>query len=272
MIFYRRTLFQSDREVPDFYFCAMRYFLEIAYKGTNYHGWQIQDNALSVQEVLNKALEKLLGQKLDTLGSGRTDTGVHALQQFLQLESPRPLSYLKDGHALNGLLPGDISVNGIYEVAEDFHVRHDAIERSYLYRIISKKDPFKKDLAAYYPFELNHELMNQAAQILLEYQDFQCFSKSNSGNDHFLCDIRSARWEKIDREIQFKISANRFLRGMVRAIVGTMLLIGQGKMDIEEFKKIIESKNRKKAGPSALPEGLFLSRVQYPVGKLKQLI
>ena len=249
----------------------MRHFLEIAYRGTNYHGWQIQENAISVQEVLNKTLATIFNEEVKTLGSGRTDTGVHALQQFVQLDAPRPLSFLKDGHALNGLLPADISVNAIYEVPNGYHVRHDAIERSYLYRIIGKKDPFREDQAAHYPFELDLGAMNKAAQFLFEPKDFECFSKSNSGNDHFLCDIRTAEWGKNGDEIQFKISSNRFLRGMVRAIVGTMLLIGQGKMNPGEFKDIIESKDRKRSGSAALPEGLYLSGVQYAEGKMKRI-
>ncbi len=249
----------------------MRYFLEIAYKGTKYHGWQIQDNAISVQEVLNNTLSELLNENIQSIGSGRTDTGVHALQQFVQIDTEKELSTRKHAHALNGLLPKDIVVNAIFQVDEEINARHHATSREYLYRMIFVKDPFRQNLAAYYGFKPNLGKMNKAAERLVGKKDFSCFSKVQTQVENFVCDIREARWIRKQDEFHFRVRADRFLRGMVRAMVGTMMLAGQDKISPADMNEIIESQDRTKAGPSALPEGLYLSSVKYPEGKLRSV-
>ncbi|HTF82563.1 MAG TPA: tRNA pseudouridine(38-40) synthase TruA [Cytophagales bacterium] len=241
----------------------MRYFLDISYKGTHYHGWQIQHNAITVQEVLEKALSTLLRHPVATMGSGRTDTGVHALQQMVQFDTPRQLSH-KNILNLNGILPRDIVVNHIYKVPDHASARFDAISRSYEYIIHKKPSPFFLETAYHFPKYLNVEKMRTASLILRQYEDFQCFSKSNTEVEHFLCDIKEVELAETEDKVVFKITANRFLRGMVRAIVGTLIDVGTEKIDIQHFESIIQSKDRKKAGRAAPPEGLFLCKVQYP--------
>ena len=230
------------------YFQILRYILDISYNGSRYHGWQNQSNAHSVQAELNIALEKILRNKITTLGSGRTDTGVHAEQQMVQfdLEEEIDLSNLK--YKLNMVLPYDIAINNVYNTFPGFNVRFDAKSRTYEYRIIRKKDVFHKDLFLFTNMPLDIQIMNQAAKLLLSYNDFKCFSKYKTSVDHFLCNIYRAEWREKDDILIFSIKANRFLRGMVRAIVGTLLNIGSGRMSIDEFIKVIESKKRKFAG------------------------
>ncbi len=247
----------------------MRYFLEIAYKGTHYHGWQIQDNALSVQEVLNNCLSELISEETTTIGSGRTDTGVHALQQFVHFDSQKELSIRKHLHALNGMLPKDIVVKNFQIVDDNAHARFDATERSYLYRMSFTKDPFRHGLISYYSFKPDLGLMNKAAERMLGEGNFACFSKVRTQVDNFVCDIRSARWQRKKDEYHFHISANRFLRGMVRTMVGTMVEVGAEKIPPEKIDEILASEDRTKAGPSAPPEGLYLSNVKYPDGFFK---
>lgn len=240
----------------------MRYFLEIAYKGTNYHGWQVQKNAHSVQQELNNCLKTLFQKNIDTLGSGRTDTGVHAEQQFVQLDIDKALS---DNFIfkLNCLLPKDIVIKNSYQVREDASARFDARSRTYEYRILQEKDPFLQDLTFYFNKELNLEKMNKASAILLKHKDFQSFSKVKTSVDHFFCDITHAEWTKKKNVIVFKIEANRFLRGMVRTLVGTLIEVGLGRLSIKEFENIILKKNRQAAGRVVPAEGLFLTRIKY---------
>ncbi|MGZ5303839.1 MAG: tRNA pseudouridine synthase A, partial [Bacteroidia bacterium] len=205
----------------------MRFFLKISYKGTNYHGWQIQPNALGVQQVFNEKLSLILGEEIYCIGCGRTDTGVHAKEFFLHFDTSKVFSgNLID--RLNSFLPKDIAVHEIYSVTdEDANARWSAVERSYEYIISQKKDPFSIELAAQILYELDIERMNEAAQVLLLYNEYQGLSKVNEQEKHHLCNIRCAQWEKLDDDkLMFTITANRFLRGMVRIVVGSLLEIG----------------------------------------------
>lgn len=248
----------------------MKYFIDLSYKGTNYHGWQIQTNAPSVQETIEKALKTILRHEVTTLGSGRTDTGVHAMQQYMQFETENLLSN-KTLISLNGVLPKDIVVNSLYYVAENASARFDALSRSYEYHINQKQSPFAKELSCFFPKKIDLDLMNEAAAILLNHVDFQCFSKVKTTVEHFGCIITEAYFEQNDNKIVFHITANRFLRGMVRAIVGTLLNVGLQKTTIEQFEAIILSKDRRNAGMAAPPDGLYLSKVIYPDGFLRPI-
>lgn len=241
----------------------MRYFLDISYRGTNYHGWQIQNNASTVQGVLNKALSNVLGTKIETLGSGRTDTGVHASTQIVHLDSPRLLdqSFI---FRMNGYLPKDICIKSLYPVKEQAHARFDAVSRAYVYRIILEKNPFEIGLSYYFYPPINIEAMNQAAALLIQYEDYQSFSKVDTDVTHFNCTIFHAYWQQQGTMLYFHIKANRFLRGMVRALVGTLLEVGKGRMSIDEFIQVILAKDRKSAGSSAPAEALYLSEIEYP--------
>ena len=243
----------------------MRYFIELSYKGTHYHGWQIQENAESVQAVLNRVLETLLRQPVETLGSGRTDTGVHATQQFAHFDLPDPVpDLLQLTYKLNALLPPDIAIKRVFPVADAVHARFDARSRSYEYRITTQKSPFLKDLAYFFPHPLALDKMNEAAAILIGTQDFASFSKVHTDVNNFICTVTEARWEAQGSLLVFHISANRFLRGMVRAIVGTLLEVGQAKLQVPDFEEIIKQKNRQAARRNAPPEGLFLTQIRYP--------
>jgi tRNA pseudouridine38-40 synthase len=241
----------------------LKYFLDIAYNGSNYHGWQVQQNAHTVQQELNNALQKLFQQPVETLGSGRTDTGVHASQQIVQMELDIELT---DDliFKLNCILPNDILIRNFFKVRDGASARFDAVSRTYHYKIFPLKDPFHRGLAYLFYKELDMEKMNKAAKILFRYKDFQAFSKVNTSVDHFLCDIRKAEWKKKNGFFIFEIEANRFLRGMVRSIVGTLIEVGLGRMSLAEFEKIIKSKDRKKAGRSVPAEGLYLVKIRYP--------
>lgn len=242
-----------------------RYFIEISYKGTAYHGWQIQPNAITVQEVFNKALKVILKKDIETLGCGRTDTGVHASQFYLHLDLDEAITdHEKMIRSLNALLPHDISVKNILKVSEDAHARFDATLRSYEYHIHFKKNPFKTDSSWLLRDELDISVMNKAAQIILEYQDFGAFCKANADNFTNLCEVSRSEWEVKDDGIIYHISANRFLRNMVRAIVGTLVEVGKGKLNPEAMHQVIQSQNRSEAGISVPACGLFLTAVHYP--------
>jgi len=253
-----------------------RFFAELAFDGSKYHGWQIQQNALSVQEVFNKALAVLLRQSVETVGCGRTDTGVHARQLFVHFDGGAESGERGAGHepstmnhqliaSLNAILPKDIAVKNIIPVAANAHARFDATLRAYEYHIHFDKDPFKQN----YSWQLRDfpdlELMNQAANILKEYQDFSCFSKSNTQVKTNFCVIKEALWrQNPDDSLVFYIAADRFLRNMVRAIVGTLISVGKKEIGPEAVRKIIESKNRSNAGVSVPACGLYLTEVKYP--------
>lgn len=243
----------------------MRYFIKCAYKGTNYSGWQIQDNALTVQAEIEKALSTLLKHKIDITGSSRTDTGVHAVQQMAHFEMANEISDCDNlVYRMNKLLPFDISVQKIFNVADNYHSRFEAISRKYEYRISRKKNPFQRGLTYEFNGNINVDLMNEACKILFKHIDYQCFSKIHTDVLTFNCTISEAQWEeKQDDLLVFSIKANRFLRGMVRTIVGTLLEVGLGKISLTAFEEIILSKDRKKAGRSVPAEGLFLLEVNY---------
>jgi tRNA pseudouridine38-40 synthase len=248
-----------------------RYFLELSFKGTLYSGWQIQDNAISVQEKLNDALTILLGAKTESTGCGRTDTGVHAKQFFAQFDAANELTdKYKFVHQLNSILPNDISVFDFHLVKEDASARYDAVKRTYEYYLYRNKNPFLKEFAAAMFYDVDVEKINRACAILLEHDDFKCFSKSRTQVKHTICNITEAKWETKNDFHIFTISANRFLRGMVRAIVGTLLETGKGSLSLEDFKKIIENKNRADAGASVDACGLYLSKIEYPYLKIKR--
>lgn len=242
----------------------MRYFIEVSYKGTNFHGWQKQPNASTIQEELEKAFEIILRQSVEIVGSSRTDAGVHANQQFAHFDwetaIPSPNRIV---HGLNSVLPQDISIKQIISVKDEVHSRFAATHRCYEYRIIHQKNPFLPDLAYLFRPPLDLDKMNEAAKLLLQYNDFECFSKTHTDVKTFLCQIEYAFWQETSSGLIFHIKANRFLRGMVRAIVGTLLEIGRERMTIEQFEQIILSKNRKKAAAQAPACGLFLTEVGY---------
>lgn len=246
-----------------------RYAIEFSYSGKNYFGYQIQPHQISVQEVLEKALSTLLRTPIKTIGAGRTDTGVNAKKIFAHFDSPTPL--LENfAHRLNSFLPSDISVRRVFEVHEDFHARFDALYRTYQYHISLEKNPFLEDFSwQIYHKKINIEAMNQACEILMKYEDFSCFAKTGTDNKTNLCKIYSAQWTKKNNELIFTISANRFLRNMVRSIVGTLVEIGFEKISPEKMHEIILSKNRNKAGSSAPAQGLFLVDVGYHFKKNK---
>jgi tRNA pseudouridine38-40 synthase len=242
----------------------VRYFFEIAYSGTHYHGWQNQANALSVQQVVEDALTKLLRHKISITGSGRTDTGVHCVQQFFHADVEKEIHPGDLQLRLNTFLPRDIVIRAILPVKPDAHARYDARRRAYEYRITRTKNPFLYGYSYYLFREPDVAAMNKAASRLLGSHDFQCFSKVKTDVNHFECEVFHARWSIEKDLLVFAIEANRFLRGMVRAIVGTLLDVGTGKISIADFGVIIASKNRKKAGANVPAEGLFLTSVKYP--------
>ena len=242
----------------------MRYFIKLAYKGTNYFGWQYQPDAISVQETLNKALSTLLKTTIDILGAGRTDSGVHAKEMFAHFDYENEIDTQKIVHKLNSFLPKDIAIFDLIKVHNDAHARFDATKRTYEYLIHTKKNAFESDDSWYYSLPLDVEKMNEACKILFEYTDFECFSKTHTDVNTFNCKIFEANWKQNEDKLVFTIAADRFLRNMVRAIVGTMINIGSGKVSLNDFRKIIESKNRSKAGFSVPAHGLYLTKIEYP--------
>jgi tRNA pseudouridine38-40 synthase len=241
----------------------LRYFIELSYNGKNYHGWQIQPDAISVQQKVNYALSTMLQYEISVVGAGRTDTGVHASQMFAHFDVDQKLDE-NVVFKLNSILPEDIVVRKVFSVDQEMHARFNALSRSYVYKICLGRDPFLLDFAWQIhsqKFDLNR--MNEAAKLLLEYQDFESFSKVKTDVYTFNCDITKAVWIEKENELTFHISANRFLRNMVRAIVGTLLEVGSGKKTVEDFRKIIESKSRSKAGLSVPAKGLFLTAIKY---------
>ncbi|WP_299159341.1 tRNA pseudouridine(38-40) synthase TruA [uncultured Tenacibaculum sp.] len=241
----------------------MRYFIELAYNGKNYHGWQVQPDAITVQEKINKAISTVLREEISIVGAGRTDAGVHASQMFAHFDTDKKLDN-NFAFRLNSILPDDIVIFSTKLVHDEAHARFDASSRSYEYKIWLGRNPFLLDSSwQLYKQELNIDLMNQAAAILYDYEDFECFSKVKTEVFTFNCNVTNAKWILKGNELTFHISANRFLRNMVRAIVGTLMDVGLGKITIDDFKKIIESKNRSNAGTSVPAKGLFLTQVAY---------
>jgi tRNA pseudouridine38-40 synthase len=246
---------------------SKRYFIEISYNGTSLHGWQVQPNALTVQECLDKALSVYFRQEIVSLGCGRTDAGVHATQFYAHFDvsAIEGEVVVKAVSGINSLLPYTIAVKQIFVVGDEAHARFDATSRAYQYHIHFKKDPFKLDRSWLYKGELNLVEMNRAAAVLLDFTDFSCFSKSNTQTFTNNCKIKHAYFEmEHDGSLIFHIMADRFLRNMVRAIVGTLILVGKGEITVADVAKIIESKNRSKAGQSVPACGLYLVKVEYP--------
>lgn len=243
-----------------------RYVMQLAYNGENYHGWQVQPNAASVQEVLTRGISVLTRQaNIDLVGAGRTDTGVHASFYVAHFDLEAPLANPNDfAYKLNRFLPRDINVVQVFETDTDFHARFGAISRTYHYFISSQKQPFFDRFSARIPAELNIEKMNQAAAKLLEFTDFTSFSKLHTDVKTNNCNLMKAEWTERGNLLVFEIQANRFLRNMVRAVVGTLLEVGKGKLNIEGLVRIVESKNRSEAGTSVPACGLFLSDIEYP--------
>ncbi|AUC20979.1 tRNA pseudouridine(38-40) synthase TruA [Polaribacter sejongensis] len=241
----------------------MRYFIELSYNGKNYHGWQIQPDVISVQEKLNKAVSTIFQEKIEVVGAGRTDTGVHASQMFAHFDIEKTLKG-DIPHKLNSLLPMDIVVYNVFAVDDEKHARFGALSRSYEYKIWMGRNPFLLDFSwQIHSQDLNLDLMNDAAKLLLEYTDFQTFSKVKTDVYTYNCDVTEAVWKQNGKELVFYITANRFLRNMVRAIVGTLVDVGLEKISKEDFRKIIESKNRSNAGLSVPAKGLFLTNIKY---------
>ena len=246
-----------------------RFFIELAYNGTAYHGWQVQPNAVTVQECLDKALSTYFRQSVVSLGCGRTDTGVHASQFFAHADLLQ-VDAEKIGRSITGvnsLLPYDIAVKRIFKVDDNAHARFDATSRAYQYHLHFHKDPFKLNRSWLYKGELDVVAMNAAADILQQYTDFSCFSKSNTQTFTNNCKITKAVFEQQEDALVFTIEADRFLRNMVRAIVGTLVRIGSGETEVAEIRNIIESKNRSNAGQSVPACGLYLVRITYPFVK-----
>ena len=241
-----------------------RYFLDISYKGTNYHGWQKQKNANSVQQEIEKGLSTMFQSKVGIMGSGRTDTGVHARQQIAHFDSSVQLDVSNLVFKLNRILPNDIVVKAALHVHSEAHARFDANLRSYQYFIHQNRDPFKEGVSYYFSKPLDIEKMNRASKMLIGEQDFQSFSKVKTEVNNFICNIKTAEWILQNDSLVFCVTANRFLRGMIRALVGTLLEVGQEKMSIEEFQEVIKIKDRTKAGRAVPAEGLFLTNVEYP--------
>jgi len=248
----------------------LRYFIELSYLGKNYHGWQRQPNAKSIQEVIENSLSLLLGDTIAVIGCGRTDSGVHASQYFLHFDVKSVLNEEKLKFKLNAFLPIDIAIHQIFLVDKEVHARFDAGFRSYEYRISLEKDPFLSETSWQLKFsQLDLHKMNKASEILLEYENFKCFSRSKTDVKTYNCDLEKAIWKKENNLLIFYITANRFLRNMVRAIVGTLLEVGKGNLSLHEFRLIIEGQDRTKAGASVKAKGLFLTEVGYSKEILK---
>lgn len=241
----------------------MRYFIKLAYNGTHYHGWQCQPNASSVQETLNKAVSVILNSEINLMGAGRTDTGVHATEMYAHFDFEKPFDLKSIVHKLNSYLPKDIVVYAVIPVPDEAHARFDATKRTYEYHINSFKDAFLQDGSWYFHKKLDLDSMNEASKLLFNHTDFQCFSKVNTDVNTFDCTIFEAYWQQKDNQIVFTISANRFLRNMVRAIVGTLVNVGLHKISLDDFNEIIKSKNREKAGFSVPAHGLYLTKIEY---------
>ena len=239
-----------------------RYFLEVSYKGTAYSGSQSQENANTIQAEVETAFEILQKERLAMTGSSRTDAGVHALQNFFHFDYDGTINP-KFVYKINAILPPDIVLKSIRQVSDEAHCRFDAISREYKYYIYQQKNPFLADRAYYFPFKLDVKLMQQAAEILKEYNDFTSFSKRNTQVKTFQCNILESRWLNENDCLVYNVKANRFLRGMVRALTATMLKVGRGKISLMEFRQIIEAKDCTKASFAVPAHGLFLGSVQY---------
>lgn len=243
----------------------MRYFIELAYDGTDYHGWQIQPNGNSVQATLAKALSLVLRKETEVVGAGRTDAGVSAAKMVAHFDIDEAIDLPLLTEKLSKLLPPDIAVRRIDSVRKDAHARFDALSRTYRYHVVTRKDPFLRRYAWRVPFALDFGAMNEAAQALFDYTDFTSFSKVHTDVKNHRCRIMKAGWEQTgDYEWVFTIQADRFLRNMVRAVVGTLVEVGRGRLSAREFRQVIEKKDRCAAGASVPAHALFLTDIDYP--------
>ncbi len=251
-----------------------RYFIEVSYKGTKYSGFQLQKNAVTIQSEVEKALDIYFGQAFNLTGASRTDSGVHALQNYFHFDTSHDLLHLSENsgmerkieqvlYSLNSILPGDIVIKQVFKVQDNLHCRFDAISRRYKYYVYNKKNPFYKDTAYFYPYRLDFEKLEEAASIILRTENFCSFSKRNTQVNNFNCTIFDSAWENKINLLIYDITANRFLRGMVRGLVGTMLRTGTGKISLKEFSEIIQSNDCRKADFSVAPNGLFLNEIKY---------
>ncbi len=242
----------------------MRYFIDLSFDGTNYHGWQIQPNDMSVQERLQQALSTLLRTPTEVTGAGRTDAGVHARQMIAHFDVEQAIDGRQLAYKLNRILPRDISVQSVYEVADDMHARFSARWRTYHYYIHTRKDPYLRHYSCEMHYTLDFDAMNRAASMLLEYDDFASFCKTHTDVKTTLCRVTRAEWVRTsDHEWYFVITANRFLRNMVRAVTGTLIDVGRGRITLDQFRRIIESRSRTDAGESMPPQALFLEKIEY---------
>ena len=242
----------------------MRYFITLSYDGTRFHGWQIQPSGISVQEELQRALSLLLRQDIQVTGAGRTDAGVHARMMVAHFDVNDEVDTEQLAYKLNRLLPQDIAIQHIEHVADDLHARFSAVARTYYYYIHTSKIPFLR----YYSCELHYPLdfskMNRAASMLLGYEDFGAFCKSHADVKTTLCHVTKAEWVQLSEDSwRFEITANRFLRNMVRAVVGTLIDVGRGRLSLDEFQRVVENKRRTDAGESMPANALFLERIEY---------
>ena len=238
--------------------------MNLSYDGTNYHGWQNQPDVISVQSCIEKALSILIKAKTPIYGAGRTDSGVHAVKMCAHFDVLELTNSSKLLHDLNSFLPKDISINKIYKVNLDSHARFDALAREYEYKISLIKNVFNNNRSYYIKNNLDIKLMNEACRIMLNHTNFKCFSKSKTDVKTYNCDLKYAKWNLNDNELIFTIKANRFLRNMVRAIVGTLIHVGLKKISLQDFEKVIISQDRTKAGPSAPAHALYLTNIFYP--------
>jgi len=242
----------------------VRYFITLSFDGTAYHGWQVQPNAVSVQQCLNHALSTLLREDVETVGAGRTDAGVHADCMVAHFDSEQPLQGEVLTAKLNRFLPRDIAVKSIVKVKANAHARFDALARTYYYKVYTRKNPFLRHYAVRLSFPLDFEKMNRAAQLLLQTQDFTSFSKLHTDAKTNICHVTRAQWRKIGEDLwQFEITADRFLRNMVRAVVGTLVEVGRGRISLDDFRKVILAGNRQAAGESMPACALSLVRIDY---------
>ncbi len=247
----------------------MRYFLEVAYKGTAFGGFQVQDTAHTVQAEIDRAISLLMREKVETTGSSRTDAGVHALQNFLHFDIGQPL-HPQFLYKVNAILSRDIVLKQVYEVSDEAHSRFDALNRAYRYTLYTQKDPFMQDRGYYYPYSLDVDLLQEAAGILKTYENFMTFSKRNTQVRTYNCNIMESAWAIEEGHLVYRVRANRFLRGMVRGMVGTMLRVGRGKLSIAGFREAIEKRDCTYADFAVPPQGLFLVQVAYASGVLKK--
>ncbi len=243
----------------------MRYFIWFSYDGTRYHGWQVQPNGVTVQSELERCLSMLLREQIVVTGAGRTDAGVHARRMAAHFDTETVFDNQVLTKKLNGLLPYDISVNRVEQVAADMHARFSATSRTYHYYIHTQKNPFVRDYSQLLHYQLDFSLMNEAGRILTEYEDFGAFCKAGSDVKTTICHVSHAQWNQTSpTEWYFEITANRFLRNMVRAVVGTLIEVGRGRLSLDDFRQVILGRQRTQAGESMPAKALFLEDVTYP--------